>query len=89
MMHTTLFAAAAVWMTALLAVTVLFAIRSSTGAVLILAVDTLTLVLVALLVLYSSANQRPYYLDAALALALVSFVGTIAAARQLAAGRVL
>ena len=88
-MHTTLFAAAAIWMTVLLAVTVLFAIRSRSGAVLILAVDTLTLVLVALLVLYSAVNERPYYLDAALALALVSFVGTIAAARQLAVGRVM
>lgn len=88
-MHPTVFAFAAAWVTLLLVAVVLFATRSRFGAVLVLAIDVLTLVLVALLVLFSVANQQSYYLDAALALALVSFVGTVAAARQLAAGRVL
>jgi multicomponent Na+:H+ antiporter subunit F len=88
-MHPTVFAFAAAWVTLLLVAVVLFATRSRIGAVLVLAIDVLTLVLVALLVLFSVANEQAYYLDAALALALVSFVGTVAAARQLAAGRVL
>jgi multicomponent Na+:H+ antiporter subunit F len=46
----------------------------------ILALDTLTLVLVALLTLYGAAERSPYYLDAAFILALLAFVGTVAAA---------
>ncbi|MGH2618628.1 MAG: monovalent cation/H+ antiporter complex subunit F [Thermomicrobiales bacterium] len=88
-MHSIVFAAAAIWMTVLLAATVVLAIRARLAAERILAIDALTLVLVALLVLYAAAIRQPYYLDAALALALVSFVGTVAAARRLAAGRVL
>ncbi|MEJ7841119.1 MAG: monovalent cation/H+ antiporter complex subunit F [Rubrobacter sp.] len=45
-----------------------------------LALDTLTLVLVALLVLYAAAERSPYYLDAALIVALLAFLGTVAAA---------
>ena len=71
------------------ATTVVMAIRAETNSTRVLAVDVMTLVLVALLVLYSAANQQPYYLDAALALALISFIGTVAAARRLAEGRIL
>jgi len=88
-MHLTFIGAAAIWMTVLLAMIILFAIRARSSAERLLAVDALTLLLVGLLVLYAAANQQPYYLDAALALALVSFVGTVAAARRLAGGRVL
>jgi multicomponent Na+:H+ antiporter subunit F len=87
--HAIVFAAAAIWMTVLLAATVVLAIRGQRPVERLLAVDVLTLILVALLVLYAAAIRQPYYLDAALALALVSFVGTVAAARRLAAGRVL
>lgn len=80
---------AAIWMTVLLATIVLFATKARSNAVRILAVDSMTLVLVAVLVLFSAANQQPYYMDAALALALVSFVGTVAAARRMALGRIL
>lgn len=76
-------------MTFLLWAIVFLATRSRSNAIRLLAVDAITLVLVALLVLFSRSTNQPYYLDAALALALVSFVGTVAAARQLAAGRVL
>ena len=51
--------------------------------------DALTLILVGLLVLYSVGSRQPYFMDAALALALVSFIGTVAAARRMASGRVL
>lgn len=80
-MHEIVFFIAAIWMTALLIVTALSVVRLRTTAARILALDTLTLVLVALLVLYGDANQSPYFLEAALALALLAFIATLAAAR--------
>jgi multicomponent Na+:H+ antiporter subunit F len=71
---------AAVWMTVLLAVMVTTVIGVRSTASRILALDTLTLVLVALLVLYAAAERSPYYLDAALIVALLAFLGTVAAA---------
>lgn len=80
-MHETVFFIAAVWMTVLFIVTAVSVVRLRTTAARILALDTLTLVLVALLVLYGDAYQSAYYLDAALALALLAFIATLAAAR--------
>jgi multisubunit Na+/H+ antiporter MnhF subunit len=80
-LHEIIFYAAAAWMTVLLAVAVVAVIRVSETAGRILALDVLTLILVALLVLYGDANRSAYYLDAALILALLAFVGTLAAAR--------
>jgi len=80
-LHEIVFYAAAAWMTVLLAVAVVAVIRVSETAGRILALDVLTLILVALLVLYGDANRSAYYLDAALILALLAFVGTLAAAR--------
>lgn len=80
-MHEVVFYAAFVWMTVLLAVGVAAVIRLPSTAGRILALDTLTLILVALLVLYSDYQRSPYYLDAALILALLAFVGTLVAAR--------
>jgi multicomponent Na+:H+ antiporter subunit F len=54
----------------------------------ILGLDVLTLLLVAFLILYSDANETPYYLDAALALALLSFISTLASARYHSEGRI-
>jgi multicomponent Na+:H+ antiporter subunit F len=88
-MHLAVVTAATIWMTLLMAAIIIFAAKARSNAVRILAVDAMTLVLVAVLALFSAANQQPYYMDAALALALVSFVGTVAAARRLASGRVL
>lgn len=68
-------------MTVLLAVEVAAIIRLRTTASRILALDTLTLILLALLVLYGVATGSPYYLDAALILALLAFAGTVALAR--------
>ena len=79
-MHETVFYLAAVWMTVLLAVMVAAVIRIRSTASRILALDTLTLVLVALLALYAAAERSPYYLDAALIVALLAFLGTVAAA---------
>jgi multisubunit Na+/H+ antiporter MnhF subunit len=47
----------------------------------ILALDLLTLILIGLLALAAGEDQRAYALDAALALALLSFVATLAASR--------
>jgi multicomponent Na+:H+ antiporter subunit F len=88
-MHTAVFGAAAVWMTILLALLVIFAIRTRSTTVRILAIDALALVLVALLVFYSTFSQQPYYLDAALAISLFSFIGTVVAARRLGNERIL
>lgn len=57
------------------------AIRLPSTVSRILALDALTLILVALLVLYRDAQRTPYYLDAALALSRRAFVATLAAAR--------
>ncbi len=81
MVHEALFYVAAGWMTVLLLVGVVAVVRLRETAGRILALDVLTLVLVSLLVLYTDAFQSPYYLDAALILALLSFIATVAAAR--------
>ena len=81
MVHEALFYVAAGWMTVLLVVGVVAVVRLRETAGRILALDVLTLVLVSLLVLYTDAFQNPYYLDAALILALLSFIATVAAAR--------
>lgn len=88
-MHQVVLTIATLWMTGLLAAIVILATRARTNAVRILVLDALTLILVALLILFSTANGQPYYFDAALALALVSFIGTVAASRRLASGRIL
>ena len=80
-MHQVVFYAAAAWMTVLLGLSVVFVIRARSAMLRILGLDVLTLLLIAFLILYSDANRTPYYLDAALALALLSFVATVAAAR--------
>lgn len=80
-MHEVVFYAAAAWLTVLLAIGVVAVIRVSSTAGRILALDTLTLILAALLVLYGNAQRSSYYIDAALILALLAFVGTLAAAR--------
>ncbi len=87
-MHETVFYLAAVWMTGLLGLSVLLVIRARSTAVRILALDQLTLILIALLVLYAAANRSAYYLDAALMLSLLAFVGTLAASRYYAEGRI-
>lgn len=76
-----------VWMTVLLGISIVLLVRSRSVATRILVLDTLTLVLVALLALFSLGTGSPHYLDAALILALLSFVATLAAARYYGEGR--
>jgi multicomponent Na+:H+ antiporter subunit F len=80
-MHQVVFSAAFVWMTVLLGVSAAAVIRLRSTASRILALDILTLILVALLVLYADANRTSYYLDAALVLSLLAFVATLALSR--------
>ena len=80
-MHEVVFYMASVWMTVLLGVAVGRALRAQAATSRILAVDYIVLVVVALLVLYGSSRGSPYFLDAALALAALSFAGTLVVAR--------
>jgi multicomponent Na+:H+ antiporter subunit F len=75
------FYAGIAWLTVLLGVVVLR--LASAGSVLerILVLDLLTLVLIGLLALAAGEDRRSYPLDAALGLALLSFIATLAACR--------
>jgi multicomponent Na+:H+ antiporter subunit F len=77
------FVVAIAWLAALLLVVVTFLARSRTTAERLVALDLVVLVLVGLIGLVAEQDQRAYALDAALALALLSFVATLAAARYL------
>ncbi|MDQ3525086.1 MAG: monovalent cation/H+ antiporter complex subunit F [Chloroflexota bacterium] len=79
---------ALIWMTTLLVTAAVTVIRAGDAMTRILALDVLTLVLTALLVLYSTTTETSYYLDAALLLALLSFLSSIAAARYYSVGRI-
>jgi multisubunit Na+/H+ antiporter MnhF subunit len=80
-LHEIVFYLAFAWMTILLVTSAAAVIRPRSTASRILALDTLTLILVALLVLYAAANRSPYYLDAALVLSLLAFMSTLVLAR--------
>ena len=76
-----IFFVATAWVAVLLAVVVGRLARARSNGERILALDLLTLVLIGLLAVAAAEDQRSYALDAALALALLSFVATLAAAR--------
>ena len=80
-MHDVVFYGAVVWLMGLLGVLVVLAVRGRSTLDVILALDTLALVFVALLGLFGAWRGITGYLDAALVLALVSFVQTVAATR--------
>lgn len=88
-MHESVFYAAAVWMAVLMAVAVIVAIRDHSPLGRLLALDTVSVILVALLVLYSVSRGVSWYLDGALVLALLGFIATAAAARYYSGGEVL
>lgn len=69
------------WLVVLLGACALRVVRSRSTVSRILALDTLVLVLIGFLVLYSVAQEVSYFLDAALILAVLAFVATVAAAR--------
>jgi multicomponent Na+:H+ antiporter subunit F len=68
--------------TAFLAVGALVLLRARDLLERIVALDLITVICVGLLALLSYLREVSYYLDAALALAALSFVATLAAARS-------
>jgi multicomponent Na+:H+ antiporter subunit F len=81
--HDLVFFAGIAWLAVLLAATIAAIGRARTTAERLVALDTAVLVLIGLLGLVAAETRRPYALDAALALALLSFVATLAGARYL------
>ncbi|MGE3510399.1 MAG: monovalent cation/H+ antiporter complex subunit F [Vicinamibacterales bacterium] len=83
-MHAFVFYLSLVWLVGLLAVTVVLTVTRADSPSAILAVDTSSLVLIAILLLVTIWTGRPYATDVALMVGLLSFIQTIAAARFLA-----
>jgi multisubunit Na+/H+ antiporter MnhF subunit len=80
-MSDAVFYIAMIWMVVLFCSCVVLVARSKSGFVRVLSLDALTLVLVALLIVYSITTHSSYYLDAALILALISFITVVASVR--------
>lgn len=80
-MSDVLFYASSLWLACLLGIVVIRLAGAGTTAQRILVIDLLTLILIGLLALTARREARPYVLDTALALALLSFVATLAACR--------
>ena len=76
-----IFYVAIVWLAIMLGIIVVRLARARSSGERILALDLLTLVLIGLMAVAAGEQQRSYALDAALALALLSFVATLAASR--------
>ncbi|HSI81313.1 MAG TPA: monovalent cation/H+ antiporter complex subunit F [Solirubrobacterales bacterium] len=87
MIHEVVFYAASVWVAGLIIACAVLVLRARSAASRIVALDMLVLLVIALLVLWSDAEGVPYFLDAALLLALLAFMGTLAAARFHGGGR--
>lgn len=87
-MHQIVFYAATLWVGVLIAVGVALTVRARGLLLRVLALEMVTTVLVGLLALYAGGRDSANYLDAALVLALLSFVGTLAAARYDVEGRI-
>lgn len=79
-MHFLTFYLSIIWGAVLFALTVSLVLRAKTIQARLLALDTLTLILIAILILFVHASGAHYYLDAVLILALLSFISTLAAA---------
>ena len=76
-----------VWLVVLLGACAVRVVGARSSVSRILALDTLALVLIGLLVLFSASRDVAYFLDAALILAILGFVATLAAARYHGRGR--
>jgi multicomponent Na+:H+ antiporter subunit F len=77
------------WATLLLVLGGAVLLRASGTLERILVLDVLVIILIALLTALSYQRGVPYYMDAALGLALLSFTSTLVAARHLIRGRPL
>jgi multicomponent Na+:H+ antiporter subunit F len=83
---TWLLVTALVWVTLLLVTGGLVLLRARDAVQRLVAMDLLAVLVIALLALLSYLLDQPYYFDAAVALALLSLVSTVAAARYLSSG---
>ncbi len=86
-MHEIVFQLAALWLAVLVVPCGVLVLRARSTGTRILALDTLVLVIIGLLVLWSDSERVHFFLDAALLLALLGFMGTLAAARFHGDGR--
>ena len=77
-MHVLTFYVSILWSAILFGVIIFQVLRAKTVIARLLALDTLTLILIAFLILFVHANRSVYYLDAVVILALLSFIGTLA-----------
>jgi multicomponent Na+:H+ antiporter subunit F len=81
-MPTVILAVALAWTTLLLVAGGLVLLRTRGTLRRVVALDLLASIVIVLMALLSYLRSTSYYLDAALALALLSFVATLAAARH-------
>ena len=86
-MHDLILTAAVGWTFFLMVVLIVTLIRTPFTLTRVAVLDAVTLMLTAVLILYGTREDEPFYLDAALVLAALSFISTIAAARYQADGR--
>jgi multicomponent Na+:H+ antiporter subunit F len=80
-------AVAFAWATLLLVAGGVVLLRSRDALQRVLALDVLVAIVIALLTSLSYLRDVSYYIDAALALALLSFTATLVAARHVVRGR--
>lgn len=85
-MPTAILVLALVWVTLLLVAGGLALVRARDVLQRVIAFDSLAALAIALLALLSYLRDVGYYMDAAVALALLSFTATVAAARYLSSG---
>lgn len=81
MIHDIVFHAGSIWLTLLAASCIAMIVRERTVLTRILLLDLLTSVIIGLLLLSAATQGVPYLLDVALGLAVLSFLGSLAAAR--------
>jgi multisubunit Na+/H+ antiporter MnhF subunit len=86
-MHDLILTVAVGWTFFLMAVLVVMLVRTPFTLTRVVVLDAVTLMLAAVLILYGTRENEPFYLDAALVLSALSFISTIAAARYQADGR--
>lgn len=77
---------ALLWLVALLVAAGLVLVRARDVLQRVVALDLLAVLVISVLAVLSYLRDQPYYLDAAVALTLLSFVATVAVARHLDSG---
>lgn len=80
-LHDVVFHGAAIWMTGLAGACIAMIVRQPSALVRIAVLDLLTVIVIGLMLVFSTQRGTEYLLDVALALAILSFLATLAAAR--------